>query len=36
VVAADVERWTGRIPRDVGSFGLRLNLATSDLDLGIG
>ena len=28
--------WTGRAPRDVGSFGLRLNLESSDLDLGIG
>ncbi len=28
--------WTGRQSRDVGSFGLRLNLETSDLDLGIG
>lgn len=27
---------TGCVPRDVGSFGLRLNLETSDLDLGIG
>jgi hypothetical protein len=35
-VAAEIEAWTGRVPRDVGSFGLRLNLATSDLDLGIG
>jgi hypothetical protein len=24
------------VPRDVGSFGTRLNLETSDLDLGIG
>ena len=31
-----IERWTGRVPRDVGSFGTRLNLETSDLDLGIG
>jgi len=30
------EHWTGRAPRDVGSFGTRLNLETSDLDLGIG
>jgi hypothetical protein len=36
VVAAEIAGWTGRAPRDVGSFGLRLNLATSDLDLGIG
>lgn len=36
VVAAEIEVWTGRVPRDVGSFGLGLNLATSDLDLGIG
>jgi hypothetical protein len=35
--AADLVRdWTGRQSRDVGSFGLRLNLETSDLDLGIG
>jgi hypothetical protein len=31
-----VEAWTGRRPRDVGSFGTGLNLETSDLDLGIG
>jgi hypothetical protein len=31
-----IEKWTGRVPRDVGSFGTRLNLETSDLDLGIG
>ncbi|MDX3224557.1 hypothetical protein [Streptomyces sp. ME19-01-6] len=31
-----IEQWTGRVPRDVGSFGTRLNLETSDLDLGIG
>lgn len=31
-----VGQWTGRQPRDVGSFGTRLNLETSDLDLGIG
>lgn len=31
-----IEQWTGRTPRDVGSFGTRLNLETSDLDLGIG
>lgn len=31
-----VESWTGRTPRDVGSFGIQLNLETSDLDLGIG
>ncbi|MGH8897827.1 MAG: hypothetical protein ACRDZ4_12590 [Egibacteraceae bacterium] len=35
-VAAEIQAWTGRVPRDVGSFGLRLNLETSDLDLGIG
>lgn len=29
-------QWTGRVPRDVGSFGTGLNLETSDLDLGIG
>lgn len=34
--AALIEQWTGRTPRDVGSFGTRLNLETSDLDLGIG
>lgn len=31
-----IREWTGRDSRDVGSFGLRLNLETSDLDLGIG
>lgn len=31
-----VFEWSGRSSRDVGSFGLRLNLQTSDLDLGIG
>lgn len=31
-----ISRWTGQVPRDVGSFGTRLNLETSDLDLGIG
>lgn len=35
-VAGEIRAWTGQVPRDVGSFGLRLNLATSDLDLGIG
>jgi hypothetical protein len=34
--SAMIEGWTGRVPRDVGSFGTRLNLETSDLDLGIG
>ncbi|MGW0504038.1 hypothetical protein [Micromonospora sp. NPDC003241] len=35
--AADlVQSWTGRTPRDVGSFGNQLNLDNSDLDLGIG
>jgi len=35
--ASDLVRgWTGRHPRDVGSFGTRVNLETSDLDLGIG
>jgi hypothetical protein len=34
--ASSIEEWTGRTPRDVGSFGLRLNLESSDLDLGIG
>ncbi|HEY8985334.1 MAG TPA: hypothetical protein VIU15_37880 [Streptomyces sp.] len=31
-----IREWTGYTPRDVGSFGTRLNLETSDLDLGIG
>lgn len=31
-----IREWTGREPQDVGSFGLRLNLENSDLDLGIG
>ncbi|MCX5215786.1 hypothetical protein OG689_42290 [Kitasatospora sp. NBC_00240] len=31
-----IREWTGREPRDVGSLGTRLNLETSDLDLGIG
>ncbi|MGH3913005.1 MAG: hypothetical protein ACRDTC_06300 [Pseudonocardiaceae bacterium] len=34
--AALIRTWTGHDSRDVGSFGLRLNLETSDLDLGIG
>jgi hypothetical protein len=34
--AALIREWTGHNSRDVGSFGLRLNLETSDLDLGIG
>lgn len=34
--AALIRTWTGHDARDVGSFGLRLNLETSDLDLGIG
>jgi hypothetical protein len=34
--SAMIEGWTGRVPRDVGSFGTGLNLETSDLDLGIG
>lgn len=34
--SAMIEGWTGRVPRDVGSFGTRLNLETSDLDLGVG
>jgi hypothetical protein len=34
--ASLIREWTGRDSRDVGSFGLRLNLETSDLDLGIG
>ena len=35
-VAARIADWTGCAPRDLGSLGLRLNIATSDLDLGIG
>ncbi len=31
-----IRDWTGRPSRDVGSFGLQLNLESSDLDLGIG
>jgi hypothetical protein len=31
-----ITSWTGRTPRDVGSFGTKVNLDTSDLDLGIG
>ncbi|MER7210672.1 hypothetical protein ABT340_26770 [Streptosporangium sp. NPDC000239] len=31
-----VKGWTGRPSRDVGSFGIQLNLESSDLDLGIG
>lgn len=34
--SALITQWTGRIPRDVGSFGTRVNLDGSDLDLGIG
>lgn len=34
--AAMIMEWTGHKPRDVGSFGTRLNLESSDLDLGIG
>lgn len=34
--ASLIREWTAREPRDVGSFGLRLNLEASDLDLGIG
>lgn len=34
--SALITEWTGHKPRDVGSFGTRLNLETSDLDLGIG
>jgi hypothetical protein len=34
--SALISEWTGHKPRDVGSFGTRLNLASSDLDLGIG
>ncbi len=35
-VADLIRVWTGRDSRDVGSFGLQLNLETSDLDLAIG
>jgi hypothetical protein len=31
-----ITSWTGRTPRDVVSFGIKVNLDTSDLDLGIG
>jgi hypothetical protein len=31
-----IQGWTGRTPRDVGSFGLRVNMEAGDLDLGIG
>jgi hypothetical protein len=31
-----VGTWTGCVPREIGSFGLRANLPDSDLDLGIG
>ena len=34
--AAMISEWAGHKPRDVGSFGTRLNLESSDLDLGIG
>ncbi|MFC8527197.1 hypothetical protein [Nocardia sp. NPDC057227] len=34
--SALVREWSGREPCDVGSFGLRCNLETSDLDLAIG
>ncbi|MBF6238690.1 hypothetical protein IU474_16700 [Nocardia otitidiscaviarum] len=34
--AGMIRQWTGRDSRDVGSFGLKLNLEASDLDLGIG
>lgn len=34
--AERVTAWTDCVPRDVGSFGTRLNLNGSDLDLGIG
>lgn len=33
---AMIQDWTGRRPRDVGSFGTQVNLDSSDLDLGIG
>ena len=31
-----IQAWAGRTPRDVGSFGTRVKLDSSDLDLGIG
>jgi hypothetical protein len=34
--AQQIQEWTGRTPRDVGSVGIQTNLETSDLDLGIG
>lgn len=34
--SALITEWTGRTPHDVGSFGTRVNLESSDLDLGIG
>jgi hypothetical protein len=34
--AQQIQEWTGRTPRDVGSLGIQTNLETSDLDLGIG
>ncbi|WP_261569452.1 hypothetical protein [Frankia gtarii] len=34
--SALIAQWTGHSSRDVGSFGTRLNLENSDLDLGIG
>lgn len=34
--SALITQWTGHTPRDVGSFGTRVNLDVSDLDLGIG
>lgn len=36
VAARHIEEWTSYAPRDVGSYGLGLNLCASDLDLGIG
>jgi hypothetical protein len=33
--ASLIREWTGRDSRDVGSLGLRLNVESSDLDLGI-
>ncbi|GGM57195.1 hypothetical protein GCM10012275_30380 [Longimycelium tulufanense] len=31
-----IRSWTGRQPRDVGSFGIQTNLESSDLDLDLG
>lgn len=35
-VSGSIEARIARTPRDIGSFGLGLNLATSDIDLGVG